>query len=102
MIPDYTLVHGGFFRRTGYALSRLVITKTDSGGTAFNVSELFGNALGAGLSDTYYPRPERTWGKTGQKWLLQLGIDAFFDVAKEFWPDIDQRVFHGKYGSGRP
>ena len=31
----YTLGHGGFFRRTGYAVSRLLITKTDSGGRGF-------------------------------------------------------------------
>ena len=99
----YTLGHsgGGFWHRTGYSLTRLVVTRTDSGRNTFNSSEVVGNLAGAALSDLYYPRPERTWGKTGQKWLLQLGIDAFFDMAKEFWPDIDQRVFHGKYGSRR-
>jgi hypothetical protein len=92
---------GGFWRRTRYSLTRLLITRTDSGRNTFNTSEIIGNAAGATLSDLYYPRPERTWGKTGEKWLLQLGIDGFFDMAKEFWPDIDQRVFHGHYGSGR-
>ena len=90
----YTLGHAGFFRRTGYALSRLVITKTDSGGTAFNVSELLGNAMGAGLSDAYYPRQERTWGKTGAKWGTQIGVDGIANVLKEFWPDIYQRILH--------
>jgi hypothetical protein len=90
----YTLGHGGFFRRTGYALSRLVITKTDSGGTAFNVSELLGNAMAAGLSDAYYPRQERTWGQTGAKWGTQIGVDGVANVLKEFWPDIYQRIFH--------
>src|SRR6267378_5987313 len=28
----YTLGHGGFFKRTGYAVSRLLITRTDAGG----------------------------------------------------------------------
>src|SRR5580704_16965709 len=41
----YTLGHGGFFRRTGYALSRVVLTKTDSGGTSFNYSEIVGNGM---------------------------------------------------------
>ena len=90
----YILGNGGFFRRTGYALSRLVITKPDSGGTAFNFSELFGNALGAGVSDAYYPRPERTWGKTGAKWGTQIGVDGIANVLKEFWPDIYQRISH--------
>jgi hypothetical protein len=90
----YTLGQGGFFRRTGYALSRLVITKSDSGGTRINVSELLGNDLGAGVSDAYYPRPERTWGKTGAKWGTQIGVDGISNVLKEFWPDIYQRISH--------
>lgn len=94
--------HGKLLHRTGYAITRLVITRTDSGKSTFNTSEIVGNGLGAAISDFYYPRPERTWGKTGQNWLLQIGIDGFFNVAKEFWPDIDHRIFHGHYGSDRP
>jgi len=91
--------NGNFGHRTLYALSRLVVTRTDSGGRTFNFSEVAGNAAGAAISNLYYPRQERTLSKTGQKWLLQLGIDAVFDVAKEFWPDINHHVFHDHYGS---
>jgi hypothetical protein len=38
-----TLGSGGFLRRTAYALSRVVLTKTDSGGTSFNFYEIVGN-----------------------------------------------------------
>jgi len=93
----YTLGHGGFLRRTGYAVSRLLITKTDSGGRGFNFSEIIGNGAGAGISDLYYPRAERTWTKTGQKWLTQVGVDGLFNILKEFWPDIDHAVFRGHY-----
>ena len=93
----YTLGHGGFLKRTGYAVSRLLITRTDSGGRTFNISEIVGNGAGAGISDTYYPARERTWTKTGQKWLTQIGLDGVFNILKEFWPDINQAVFHGKY-----
>ena len=55
----YTMGHGGFFRRLGYALSRTVVTKTDSGGRSFNWSEVAGNLLEAGLSNAYYPPEER-------------------------------------------
>ena len=95
----YTLGHGGFFRRTGYAVSRLLITKTDSGGKIFNFYEIIGNGAGAGVSDLYYPGPERTWTKTGQKWLTQVAVDGVFNVLKEFWPDIDRAVFRGHYES---
>lgn len=93
----YTLGHGGFVRRTGYAVSRLLITRTDSGGSAFNFSEIVGNGAGAGVSNLYYPQQERTWTKTGQKWLLQVGIDGIFNIGKEFWPDINRVVFRGHY-----
>jgi hypothetical protein len=93
----YTLGHGGFFRRTGYAVSRLLITRTDSGGRAFNFSEIVGNGAGAGISDLYYPSQERTWTKTQQKWVTQVAIDGIFNVFKEFWPDINHIVFRGHY-----
>jgi hypothetical protein len=93
----YTLGHGGFFRRTGYAITRLLVTRTDSGGLNFNFSEIVGNGAGAGISDLYYPAPQRTWTKTGQKWLTQVAIDGVFNIFKEFWPDINRTVFGGHY-----
>ena|ERR1700737_773019 len=93
----YTLGHGGFFKRTGYAVSRLLVTRTDSGGRTFNISEIVGNGAGAGISNTYYPSRERTWTKTGQKWITQIGLDGVFNILKEFWPDINHAIFRGKY-----
>ncbi|HLJ29803.1 MAG TPA: hypothetical protein VKY85_24050 [Candidatus Angelobacter sp.] len=93
----YTLGHGGFLRRVGYSISRLLITRTDAGGTSFNLSEIVGNGAGAGISNFYYPSPERTWTKTGQKWATQVAIDGVFNVCKEFWPDINRVVFRGHY-----
>jgi len=89
----YTLGHGGFFHRSVYALSRLLTTRTDSGGRKFNFSEIVGNGAGAGISNLYYPQQEGIWTKTGQKWLLQVGIDGIFNMGKEFWPDINRVVF---------
>jgi hypothetical protein len=90
----YTLGHGGFVRRTGYALSRLVVTKTDSGGKSFNYSEIVGNGAGAALSNAYYPQVERTAGNTMSKWATQVGIDGIANILKEFWPDIRRDIFH--------
>jgi hypothetical protein len=93
----YTLGHGGFFKRTGYAVSRLLITRTDAGGRTFNFSEIVGSGVGAGISDAYYPSRERTWTKTYQKWTSQIALDGVFNIAKEFWPNINHSIFHGKY-----
>jgi hypothetical protein len=93
----YTLGHGSFFRRAGYALSRLVVTRTDQGGRSFNFSEIVGNGAGAAISNLYYPSQERTFSKTGAKWATQVGLDGLFNILKEFWPDINHAIFHGKY-----
>jgi hypothetical protein len=90
----FTKGHGGVFNRTGYAISRLVVTRTDSGGTAPNFSEIVGNGAAAGISSFYYPSQERTWTKIGQRWLDQVALDGVFNVLKEFWPDIAHSVFH--------
>ena len=90
----FTKGHGGLFNRTGYAISRLVVTRTDSGGTAPNFSEIVGNGAAAGISSFYYPSQERTWTKIGQRWLDQIALDGVLNVVKEFWPDIAHSVFH--------
>lgn len=88
----YTQGHGGIGRRAGYAVSRLFITKTDSGRLGFNFSEIVGNGLAAAVSNVYYPTPERTWVKTQQKWTSQIALDGVFNVLKEFWPDISSHL----------
>lgn len=92
----YTLGRGGFFKRTGYALSRAVVTRTDRGDEEFNVSEVGGAGLSAGLSNAYYPAAERTVGNTMSQWGLNVGIDAGTFWFKEFWPDINHKLFGGK------
>jgi len=92
----YTLGRGGFMKRTRYALSRAVVTRTDSGRETFNFSEVFGAGGSAGLSALYYPSRERSFGNVGSQWGLDVGIDAASFVVKEFWPDINRKLFHGK------
>lgn len=93
----YTLGHGGFFKRTGYAVSRLFITRTDSGKPTFNVSEIAGAGGAAGISLAYYPTESNPWVKTYQRWGSQLIQDGLGNLAKEFWPDVNKKIFHNKY-----
>jgi hypothetical protein len=90
----YTLGRGGFLRRTGYALSRVVVTRSDSGNEVFNASEVIGAGASAGLSSLYYPSRERSFANSGTQWGLDIGIDAASFAAKEFWPDINHWLFH--------
>jgi hypothetical protein len=92
----YTLGRGGFLRRTAYALSRSFLTKTDSGGTAFNWSEIGGNACEAALSNLYYPPQERGWTQTLRDWGDQMESAALNNIVKEFWPDIRHKVLRRK------
>jgi hypothetical protein len=92
----YTLGHGGIFKRTGYALSRLVITRNDAGHSTFNISEIAGAGAAAGISNLYYP-PQNTWVKTYQHWGSQILQDGLGFIFKEFWPDVNRAVFHNKF-----
>jgi hypothetical protein len=90
----YTLGHGGFLRRGIYAVSRTVITRTDSGTETFNASEIVGAGAAAGISSLYYPTQYRTWTKVGQRWLTNVLLDFGTFAAKEFWPDVNNAIFH--------
>jgi hypothetical protein len=91
----YTMGRGGFLKRTEYALTRAVITRSDSGKEEFNISEVVGAGAAAGLSSLYYPSRERSIANTGTEWGLDVGIDAASFVVREFWPDINHKLFHG-------
>ncbi len=92
----YTLGRGGFAKRLAYSVSRVAITRTDGGHATFNASEIFGAGAAAGISDLYYPSQERTFSKTYQLWLTSIAIDAGSSLFKEFWPDINNKLFHQK------
>ncbi len=81
--------------RTWYAVSRVMVTKTDSGHTRFNYSEWVGNAAGTAISNLYYP-DGRTASDNAIKLVEQCGVDAFSQVLKEFWPDIKKKLTHKK------
>jgi len=92
----YTLGRGGFAKRFAYAFSRIAITRNDSGNETFNGSEIVGAGAAAGVSDLYYPSQERTWTKTGQRWLVNVTLDGATYSIQEFWPDINNKIFHQK------
>jgi hypothetical protein len=93
----YTMGKGGFFKRTGYAVSRLVITRTNAGASTFNLSEIVGAGTAAGIGNTYYKGQSNVWVKTYQRWGTQVGLDGLSNVIKEFWPDVNRMIFRGKY-----
>ncbi len=114
---------GGFTRRTEYAVSRIFVTRTDSGQSQFNYSEIVGSALSAAIStNTYHPRAfittrynpatgtltyihndsDRTLPNTLSVWGTQVGYDTITIVVKEFWPDIHRWLNHKRNGDAAP
>ena len=84
---------GSFAHRTGYAMSRMFVTRTDSGHQQFNYSEIFGSAISAGISTyTYHPHEDKTLSNTLSVWGSQMGYDTMTVVLKEFWPDIRRKL----------
>ena len=91
----FQLGKGGAWRRAGYAVTRSVVARSDAGQTMFNVSEIGGNLLGAGVSNVYYPSSDRSVANTLTRWGMQVMWDTLSNELKEFWPDIRRRIRKG-------
>ena len=86
--PRYFRLGEGTKRhRIGYALSRILITRTDSGRSMFNFSEVGGNSIAAGIANAYYPDARKLQDNV-QRVVISCATDAFSNVLKEFWPDV--------------
>jgi hypothetical protein len=84
----FQLGKGGIGHRTWYAVSRIFITRTDSGHSQFNYSEVFGSASSSAISAYgYHPGDDRSLATVGSVWGTQMGYDAISFLAKEFWPE---------------
>jgi hypothetical protein len=77
--------------RLGYAISRLFITRADSGKHQFNYSEVVGGATSLAISNAYYP-DGRNFADNVGRYAVQLGFDAASNVLKEFWPDLKRKL----------
>jgi hypothetical protein len=77
--------------RLMYAMSRLFITRGDSGKSQFNYSEIVGAATSVAISNAYYP-DGRTVGNAVTRYGEQLGFDAASNVLKEFWPSLKRKL----------
>jgi hypothetical protein len=98
----FRLGTGGFFKRTGYAVSRIWVTQTDAGHRTFNFSEIMGAGASAGISNFYYPREDRTMSANLSRWGVMVGEDTFFNLLKEYWPDIRLKMSKRKHSADPP
>jgi hypothetical protein len=87
----YRMGKGNVFYRMGYSVSRIFVTRGDTGHAQFNFSEIGGALAAAGLYNAYHPSSDRTVGDTLSSWVWQVGYDTVFIEVREFWPDIRRK-----------
>ena len=101
---------GGFGHRTWYSISRIFVTRTDSGHPNSTTPKFSEALLAAAISTySYHPRStylstptnphkfigsDRTLGNAGDVWETQLSLDTITIFVKEFWPDIHRKMSH--------
>jgi hypothetical protein len=106
----YQSSEGGFEHRMWYAITRIFVTRGDSGNKQFNFSEVFGSAFAAAVSTySYHPGStfvstptnphmfigsDRTLSNTTSVWGTQIGLDTVTLAVKEFWPDVHRKLSH--------
>ena len=89
----FQMSQGSFWHRAGYAVTRIVVTRTDSGHAQFNFSEVLGSGAAAAISTySYHPSVDQTASNTAKVWGTQVGYDTLTILIKEFWPDIRRNL----------
>lgn len=84
----FVKLNGGWKKRTGHALRRVVVIRTDTGGQKFNLPGTLGPLLAEALANSYLPDSERTAGKTFERSGIRIGFSAANNLLKEYWPSI--------------
>jgi hypothetical protein len=88
--------------RIGYAMSRIVITRRDSGRDSFNFSGIGGIGMGIVLSDAYYPRQSVGGGELESRLITSLSAAALGNLLPEFWPDVKEKLNHLRHKRQSP
>lgn len=86
----------GILYRIGYSMSRMVVTRTDSGHNTFNFSGVLGTMMGIALSNAYYPDRDINGSVVGGRFLSSFSGAATGNLLPEFWPDIRAKLFKGR------
>lgn len=85
--PGSPVVH-----RIFYAMSRVVITRRDSGQDSFNFSGILGMGMGIALSNAYYPPSSINGAEMGSRVGTSLISSALGNLLPEFWPDVKAKL----------
>ena len=99
--PRYFVsLRGGPWRRIGYGVSRLVVSRTDLGTEGVNWPQRFGPLFAESLANSYLPVKEQTAGRTFRRYGIRLGFSAGTNILKEYWPTIFRNLRIAKIAPG--
>lgn len=83
-----------FVQRAFYSMSRVLITRTDSGGQTFNSSRILSIAATRAVNDLYVPGERQGMHPIGACVSFTLIRDAGMNLVHEFWPDLRRKFLH--------
>jgi hypothetical protein len=83
-----------FFRRALYSMSRVIMTRTDTGRETFNSSSIMGAVASRALSDLYVPGRQQGMRPLSGCIRYNLLRDAGMNLVHEFWPDFRRKFLH--------
>jgi hypothetical protein len=86
----------GMPARVLYSVSRLTITRGDSGRQEFNTSSVAGMALGIATSNLYYPAESIRGSVMAGRLYTSLTGGIVGNLMSEFWPDLQKKFLHRK------
>ncbi len=75
-----------------YSVTRLFVTRNDSGRDVANVSGLLGPLFAEGLANVYWPDRNRTVGDTFMRYGLDLVTRAGGNMLREYWPVMMRKM----------
>jgi hypothetical protein len=79
-------------KRVFYALSRVVITRSDSGNPMFNYAEFAGTTASSLIEIPYHFERDESPGAVASRIFVSIGSDAAWNLMNEFLPDIANHV----------
>jgi hypothetical protein len=96
--PRYFRVGPGhsFKRRFVHSLTDQLVTHQDSGRRTFPFSNVGGALTSGGISNIYYPPPDRGFGLTMSRAGIALLYGELGGIFNEFWPDVQNRIQKNK------
>jgi hypothetical protein len=94
MDPRYYVMgpDSGFIHRTFYAVTRVLVSKTDSGRSTINGPLLLGYAASTALNNTYYPQVNRNFRDSASEYGSSLGGAALGFFVSEFSDQVLRAV----------